>query len=173
MLDANKSLPTSLVADYIVRSAESFFKNEASSSILLLGSSFAAIFYANSSFSPAYHKLLNTNITIGLGAHQITKTSVHWINDGLITFFILEVKTGMAVLPAEVRWSQVLGASMLGGIGFTMSLFISGLSFSLPDMINYSKLGILMGSILSAAAGLFCLGISCTLSMKNKGAIHA
>jgi len=90
---------------------------------------------------------------------------------GIATFSFLAVKTGMAVLPAEVRWSQVLGASMLGGIGFTMSLFVSGLSFSSPDMINYSKLGILMGSILSALAGLMFLGLSCTLN-KTKGDTH-
>ena len=454
MLDTNKSLPSKLMADYILRSAESFFKNEASSSILLLLSSLAAIVWANSFFAPAYEKLLHIPITLGLGTHEITKTLVHWINDGLMTFFIfvvgleikreilvgelssrknallpvvgalggmlvpgaiylgfnhgtptehgwgipmatdiafalgaiavfgkklpvglrvflsafaiaddlgavviialfytkgivwhylavcilfiiglaianllwirwtliyallglgiwvavlgsgvhptvagfvvalfipargkydtdrfvtrvkeimdefqceeqscgysilldkghlnavnalemachdvetplqrlerslhpwiafallpifafanaglslmgmsfidlvnqpltmgitlglfigkplgiatfsfLAVKTGMAVLPAEVRWSQVLGASMLGGIGFTMSLFVSGLSFSSPDMINYSKLGILMGSILSALAGLMFLGLSCTLN-KTKGDTH-
>jgi NhaA family Na+:H+ antiporter len=43
---------------------------------------------------------------------------------------------------------------MLGGIGFTMSLFISGLSFSDPMALNLSKIGVLGGSILSAAAGL-------------------
>ncbi len=67
------------------------------------------------------------------------------------------VKSGVASLPEEVRWAQIWGAAMLGGIGFTMSLFISGLSFFDPEMLNYSKLGVLSGSILSGVAGLLFL----------------
>jgi NhaA family Na+:H+ antiporter len=73
---------------------------------------------------------------------------------GIVLFSFLAVKTGIAVLPAEVRWSHIIGAGMLGGIGFTMSLFVSGLSFTSPELLNYAKLGILSGSILSAVAGI-------------------
>lgn len=64
------------------------------------------------------------------------------------------VRMGVAALPENVRWPHIVGAGMLGGIGFTMSLFISGLSFSDPMALNLSKFGVLGGSILSAAAGL-------------------
>jgi NhaA family Na+:H+ antiporter len=87
---------------------------------------------------------------------------------GVSLFSYLAVKTGIAVLPAEVRWSHIIGAGMLGGIGFTMSLFVSGLSFASPDLLNYSKLGILLGSILSAAAGLLFLSWDCALHNKRK-----
>ncbi|MGD8250757.1 MAG: Na+/H+ antiporter NhaA [Desulfobacterales bacterium] len=69
------------------------------------------------------------------------------------------VKTGIAALPENVRWAHIAGAGMLGGIGFTMSLFISGLSFVDPHYLNFSKLGVLSGSILSALGGLLFLAV--------------
>lgn len=87
---------------------------------------------------------------------------------GVTLFSYLAVKTGIASLPAEVRWSQILGAGMLGGIGFTMSLFISGLSFASPAIHNYCRLGILLGSILSATAGLLFLSCECALRRKRE-----
>ncbi len=89
---------------------------------------------------------------------------------GVTLFSILAVKTGVAVLPAEVRWSQILGAGMLGGIGFTMSLFIAGLSLDSPELLNYSKLGILLGSLLAATAGLVFLSFECALRSRLKSA---
>ena len=82
---------------------------------------------------------------------------------GVTLFSFLAVKTGLASLPTGVRWSHIAGAGMLGGIGFTMSLFISNLSFTSPALLDYSKLGILIGSILSAAVGLLFLGINYAL----------
>ncbi len=69
----------------------------------------------------------------------------------------LAVRSGIAALPENVGWSHIVGAGMLGGIGFTMSLFVSGLSFTDPGFLNYSKLGVLSGSIFSAFAGLIFL----------------
>jgi NhaA family Na+:H+ antiporter len=69
------------------------------------------------------------------------------------------VRMGVAALPENVRWPHIVGAGMLGGIGFTMSLFISGLSFTDVMFLNYSKLGVLAGSVLSAAAGLGFLAV--------------
>ncbi|MGD8371296.1 MAG: Na+/H+ antiporter NhaA [Syntrophobacterales bacterium] len=89
---------------------------------------------------------------------------------GIALFSFIAVKTGLAVLPKGVRWSHILGAGMLGGIGFTMSLFVSGLSFTSPLLLNYSKLGILLGSIFSAVAGLLCLSWACALHKKREEA---
>jgi NhaA family Na+:H+ antiporter len=87
---------------------------------------------------------------------------------GIALFSFLAVKTNIAVLPAEVRWSHIIGAGLLGGIGFTMSLFVSGLSFASPELLNYAKLGILLGSILSALAGIAFLAWYCALLVKSK-----
>ena len=87
---------------------------------------------------------------------------------GIVLFSLLAVKTGIAVLPAEVTWSQIIGAGMLGGIGFTMSLFVSSLSFASPELINYAKLGILSGSTISAVAGIVFLAWYCAFLGKKK-----
>jgi NhaA family Na+:H+ antiporter len=87
---------------------------------------------------------------------------------GIAIFSFLAVKTGIAVLPADVRWSHIIGAGMLGGIGFTMSLFVSGLSFASPELLNYAKLGILLGSILAAVAGIVFLACDCAFLGKGK-----
>ena len=64
------------------------------------------------------------------------------------------VKLGYACRPFGASWTQVYGVSLLCGIGFTMSLFISGLAFAgQPQLIDEAKLGILGGSLLSALAG--------------------
>jgi NhaA family Na+:H+ antiporter len=76
---------------------------------------------------------------------------------GITLFSYAAVRMGLASLPEEVDWVHVMGAGLLGGIGFTMSLFISGLAFASPELHNFSKLGILLGSILSLIAGALLL----------------
>jgi len=56
-------------------------------------------------------------------------------------------------------WKVVYGVALLGGIGFTMSLFIANLSFSDPDLLEYSKVGILLGSIVSGFLGYYFLSL--------------
>ena len=65
----------------------------------------------------------------------------------------LAVKAGIAAMPAAVRWREVWGMSLLCGIGFTMSLFIAGLAFADPALLDGAKIGILAGSLLSGLAG--------------------
>jgi NhaA family Na+:H+ antiporter len=86
---------------------------------------------------------------------------------GIILFSYISVKSGMASLPNEVRWSHILGGAMLGGIGFTMSLFLSELSFSDPHILDYGRIAILTGSILSAIIGMSYLGFI-SISAQNK-----
>ena len=105
------------------------------------------------------HQPLTSGITLGLFLGKPI---------GIVLFSFLAVKTGMAVLPAEVGWSHIIGAGMLGGIGFTMSLFVSGLSFVSPELLNSAKLGILSGSILAAGAGLVFLASKCVFLGKGK-----
>ena len=76
---------------------------------------------------------------------------------GIFAFAWLAVKTGMAAMPAGVRWAQVWGVALLCGIGFTMSLFIAGLAFADPELLTAAKVGILGGSLLSGIAGAAAL----------------
>lgn len=73
---------------------------------------------------------------------------------GITGFSVLAVKLGLGRLPAGVGWPQLMGAAWLGGIGFTMSLFISQLAFSDPAFAEQAKLGILLASALATAIGL-------------------
>ena len=64
------------------------------------------------------------------------------------------VRLGWARKPAAASWTQIYGVALLCGIGFTMSLFISGLAFAgRPSLVEEAKVGILGGSLLSALAG--------------------
>ncbi len=80
---------------------------------------------------------------------------------GIGGFSWLAVKLGMARLPLGVTWPHLLGAAWLGGIGFTMSLFISQLAFVDPAQLELAKIGILLGSLIAALVGLSWL-LVCT-----------
>lgn len=69
----------------------------------------------------------------------------------------LSVKMGLALLPSGVSWNHVHGAAWLGGIGFTMSLFIAALAFPDQELLASSKLGILAGSLLAGVIGFMIL----------------
>jgi NhaA family Na+:H+ antiporter len=67
---------------------------------------------------------------------------------------------GLAPLPAGATWRQLYGAAVCGGIGFTMSLFIGTLAFDSEDRLPLVQLGVLAGSLLSAAFGYALLRAS-------------
>ena len=72
----------------------------------------------------------------------------------------LLVKAGLARLPHAVTWTHIYGLACLAGIGFTMSLFIGGLSFSDQAHMNEVRLGVLAGSAISALIGYTVLRLS-------------
>jgi NhaA family Na+:H+ antiporter len=65
----------------------------------------------------------------------------------------LAVRSGAADLPAGVTWRHVHGAGWLGGIGFTMSLFVAGLAFADPGVLDTAKLGVLGASVVAGLVG--------------------
>jgi NhaA family Na+:H+ antiporter len=73
---------------------------------------------------------------------------------GVLGLAAMAIKTGIAQLPARSNWLQLYGVALLCGIGFTMSLFIGALAFpAAPHLVDEVKIGVLIGSILSALAG--------------------
>ncbi len=76
---------------------------------------------------------------------------------GISLFALLTAKWMRVDLPAGVTPRHIIGAGCLGGIGFTMALFISGLSFNNPHYIEFSKLAIIAASLISAIAGVAVL----------------
>ena len=77
---------------------------------------------------------------------------------GILSFTYLCSKLLQAPLLHGIKWSHITGVGLLGGIGFTMSLFISGLSFTSAQVLDFSKLGIIAGSVVSGIAGWIVLG---------------
>ncbi|MEL4377427.1 Na+/H+ antiporter NhaA [Brucella cytisi] len=76
---------------------------------------------------------------------------------GIFGAVLLLVKTGIVDLPAGASWPQMLGTTLLCGIGFTMSLFISLLAFDDVLLQNEAKIGILIGSLVAGLAGFVVL----------------
>jgi len=76
---------------------------------------------------------------------------------GIVLFSFLAVRTGIAALPEGVSWAMLLGAGMIAGIGFTVSLFIAELAFESVTHVDDAKLGILAGSALIGMAGFLAL----------------
>jgi Na+:H+ antiporter, NhaA family len=79
---------------------------------------------------------------------------------GISLFSWLAIRAGKATLPDGVSWGQLWGAGCVAGVGFTMSLFVSGLAFDDPSIIASAKVGILVASLLSGIAGYFVLNKS-------------
>ena len=77
----------------------------------------------------------------------------------------LAVKAGVAARPAGASWAQVYGVSLLCGIGFTMSLFIGGLAFPAQPEADAVKIGVLLGSLMSAVVGVVVLRFTASPSV--------
>jgi NhaA family Na+:H+ antiporter len=79
---------------------------------------------------------------------------------GIWLFSFLAVKLKISQLPSDLNWKSIFGVSFLGGIGFTMSIFITLLAFSDAEHINNAKIMILVSSLLAAIFGLLYLKAS-------------
>jgi NhaA family Na+:H+ antiporter len=73
---------------------------------------------------------------------------------GIVIVTYLLVQIGFAKLPEHVTWSQVMAVGIMGGMGFTMSILISGLAFADPNQVLAAKCAILVGSVVAGASGL-------------------
>jgi NhaA family Na+:H+ antiporter len=76
---------------------------------------------------------------------------------GITLFAWLAVRLGLAALPGGTGWGAIFGAGVLGGIGFTMALFITALAFADPGFAAASKVGVMAASVLATAGGLAVL----------------
>lgn len=78
---------------------------------------------------------------------------------GIFSFTWIAVRLKLVSLPTGCNWKGILGISILGGIGFTVSLFIANLSFGLDhlELLNQAKIGIVAGTLISGLLGFFIL----------------
>ena len=76
---------------------------------------------------------------------------------GIWLFSFLGVGLGLCVLPTDLKWKHIIGAGFLAGIGFTMSIFITLLAFNDTDLINNSKIAVLIASLVAGTIGFIWL----------------
>lgn len=83
---------------------------------------------------------------------------------GILTFSWITVKLKLAPMPSKANWSMMAAVAMLGGIGFTVSLFIATLSFGgnaeTSELLNHAKLGIVVGSVTAGLIGYILLHLT-------------
>ena len=79
---------------------------------------------------------------------------------GIFIVTFLAVTFGICTLPKNLNWKSIFGVGLLGGIGFTMSIFITLLAFEDQNIINNSKLVILLASLTAGLLGFFTLKLS-------------
>lgn len=104
-----------------------------------------------------WHEGLNHPNTIGIILGLLIGKPL-----GIWLFSFLAVSLGICSLPDDLKWKNILGAGMLGGIGFTMSIFITLLAFKNDgeEVITYSKIAILIASFIAGTAGFLWLNFT-------------
>ena len=98
---------------------------------------------------------LSTPLTMGVALGLLLGKFV-----GVMGATAMLVRTGRAALPEGANWTHMAGVSLLAGIGFTMSLFIGGLSFGEGAQMDATRLGVLTASTIAAVAGFAVLRLN-------------
>ncbi len=86
---------------------------------------------------------------------------------GIWLFSFIGVGLGLCALPTDLKWKNIVGAGFLGGIGFTMSIFITLLAFDNADIINNSKIAIIISSIIAGTIGFIFLKLTLKTQIEN------
>lgn len=79
---------------------------------------------------------------------------------GICLFSFIGVSLGLCTLPSDLTWKHLIGAGFLGGIGFTMSIFITLLAFDQAEFVSASKIAILVASIIAGTIGFIILKLT-------------
>jgi NhaA family Na+:H+ antiporter len=108
----------------------------------------AGIVLRADSFGDAATSTVTLGVVVGLVVGKtVGITAASWI----------AIRARVADLPQDTTWRQLVGAGVLGGIGFTVSLFITGLAFEDPALTDEAKVGIMIASLLASAIGFALL----------------
>ncbi|MBK9994016.1 MAG: Na+/H+ antiporter NhaA [Saprospiraceae bacterium] len=97
---------------------------------------------------------ITENYSLGIASGLIIGKPI-----GIFLFTLLGVIFGICKLPQDVNWKSIFGVGLLGGIGFTMSIFVTLLAYDNELIINNSKLIILISSLIAGILGLITLNI--------------
>jgi NhaA family Na+:H+ antiporter len=91
---------------------------------------------------------------------------------GVMAAAALAIGLGVGRMPDKTTWLQILGAGLLAGIGFTMSLFIGNLAFPGPEHAADIRIGVLAGSIVAAVAGYIVLASAASATHTEASTAH-
>jgi Na+:H+ antiporter, NhaA family len=106
-----------------------------------------------SGLSPA---MLLTPVTVGGALGLILGKQI-----GIFAFTAAAVRLGLSPMPGNARWLQLYGVAVLGGLGFTVALFVAGLAFDgEPALLSGAKLGVIFGSLISGVGGYLILRLA-------------
>jgi Na+:H+ antiporter, NhaA family len=92
--------------------------------------------------------LVSDPVTLGVGVGLVAGKTI-----GVFGATAVAVKLGLGRLPAGATWRHMLGVAVCAGIGFTVALFVTSLSFADPALADSAKVGILAGSLIAGLAG--------------------
>jgi Na+:H+ antiporter, NhaA family len=104
----------------------------------------------------------NAGVPLGSGVSQLFSSPVTWgVVAGLLVgkpigitvFAWLAVRAGIAIMPGAISWRHIVGVACLGGIGFTISLFVAELAFADSPLGDAARIGILVGSVIAGTVG--------------------
>ena len=111
----------------------------------------AGIVFTSDSLSDS----VESPIALGIAVALLAGKSI-----GIFSFTWLAVRLGLGQLPGAVGWMHVLGIGFLAGIGFTVAIFITGIAFEDPVLIDQAKFGIFGASIIAGLVGYLVLRIA-------------
>lgn len=100
-------------------------------------------------------RALSSSVTIGVFAGLVIGKLV-----GITLFPWVASRLGLVELPRAITWLHVAGVALVGGIGFTVAIFVSGLAFDDKAIVDNAKMGILAASLVAGLVGYFLLRIA-------------
>ncbi len=103
-------------------------------------------------FNTNWHYALSHNYTLGIALGLLIGKPL-----GITLFTYLSVKLKICNLPEDINWKAIIGVGFLGGIGFTMSIFVTLLAYSDENHIDNSKIMILVSSLIAGIVGFIFL----------------
>jgi len=101
------------------------------------------------------HNIMNQTYSLGIIIGLVIGKPL-----GIWLFSFIAVSLGLSILPNDLKWRNIIGTGLLGGIGFTMSIFITLLAFDNQTIVNNSKIAILFASLIAGTIGFIWLKLT-------------
>ncbi len=118
----------------------------------------AGVVFTSATLSEAFA----SPVTIGVAIALLVGNPI-----GILFMTWLAVRSGLGQLPSAVTWRHIFGVGLLAGIGFTVAIFISGIAFDDPALVDRAKMGIFAASLIAGVLGYLFLRVTGTGSQER------